>query len=53
LSPHSTAHGASGQPITATAIAQELKITKPLSVVMAEKIEALRAWAQERTVPAD
>src|ERR1700759_832415 len=35
---------AGGQPVTATAIAQELKTTKPLSVVMAEKIEALRAW---------
>jgi hypothetical protein len=44
---------AGSQPITATAIAQELKTTKPLSVVMSEKIEALRAWAQERTVPAD
>lgn len=44
---------AGGQPVTATAIAQELKTTKPLSVVMAEKIDALRAWAQERTVPAD
>ena len=27
--------------------------TRPLSVVMAEKIAALRAWARERTVPAD
>jgi SpoVK/Ycf46/Vps4 family AAA+-type ATPase len=44
---------AGGQPVTATAIAHELKTTKPLSVVMAEKIEALRAWAHERTVPAD
>jgi hypothetical protein len=31
----------------------ELKNTRPLSVLMAEKVEALRAWAQERTVPAD
>src|SRR5215470_10512409 len=44
---------ASNQPVNAVAIAQELKTTKPLSVVMAEKIDALRAWAQERTVPAD
>ena len=44
---------AGGRPVTAAAIAQELKSTKPLSVVMAEKIDALRAWAQERTVPAD
>jgi hypothetical protein len=27
--------------------------TKPLSVVMAEKMLALRLWAAERTVPAD
>ncbi len=44
---------ASGQPVTAATIAQELQATRPLSVVMAEKIEALRAWAQGRTVPAD
>jgi len=31
----------------------ELKTTKPLSVVMAEKINTLRHWATERTVPAD
>ncbi len=34
------------------AIADELRRTQPLSVVMAERIEALRAWARERTVPA-
>ncbi len=32
---------------------RELDRTAPLSVVMAEKINALRAWAQDRTVPAD
>ena len=31
---------------------QELKTTKPLSVVMAHEIEKLRQWASERTVPA-
>lgn len=31
----------------------ELKRTRPLSVVMAEKIAQLRAWAQERCVMAD
>ncbi|GIX32389.1 MAG: ATPase [Lysobacterales bacterium] len=31
----------------------ELAATRPLSVLMAEKITALRAWAAERTVPAD
>jgi len=31
----------------------ELEATKPLSVVMGEKIAELREWAAERTVPAD
>lgn len=44
---------ASGHPVTAASVAQELQATKPLSVVMAEKIEALREWAKDRTVPAD
>ncbi len=44
---------ASGHPVTAASVAQELQATRPLSVVMAEKIEALRAWAHGRTVPAD
>ena len=44
---------ASGQTVNAASIAQELQATKPLSVIMAEKIAALRAWARERTVPAD
>ncbi len=34
-------------------ILAELKATRPLSLVMAERIAALRAWAAERTVPAD
>lgn len=37
---------------TAT-IERELQRTRPLSVVMAEKVAALRAWARERTVPAN
>lgn len=32
---------------------EEIARTKPLSVVMGEKVEALREWARERTVPAD
>lgn len=44
---------ASGQPITAASIAHELQATKPLSIVMGEKVEALRAWARDRTVPAE
>lgn len=31
----------------------EIQQTKPLSVVMAEKIEYLRDWAHDRTVPSD
>lgn len=34
-------------------IRQEIEATRPLSVVMAEQIAALREWAAERTVPAD
>jgi ATP-dependent 26S proteasome regulatory subunit len=35
------------------AVEQELKRTRPLSVVMSEKVAELREWARERTVPAD
>ena len=31
----------------------EIKNTRPLSVLMAEKISALRQWAEGRTVPVD
>ena len=31
---------------------QEISRTRPLSVVMAEKIGRLRQWADDRTVPA-
>lgn len=34
-------------------VAAELAQTRPLSVIMAEKVQALRDWAAERTVPAD
>ncbi len=33
-------------------ILQELQNTKPLSIVMAEKVNELRRWAKSRTVPA-
>jgi SpoVK/Ycf46/Vps4 family AAA+-type ATPase len=39
--------------VTASMIRSELEATRPLSVVMAEKIAELRDWAVERTVPAD
>ena len=44
---------ATGKPVTAALIAQEFQTTRPLAVVMAEKIAALRAWAAGRTVSAD
>ena len=34
-------------------IAAELRKTRPLSVIMAERVAALRAWAKGRTVPAE
>ena len=46
------AHSASGK-ADARLIASELAATRPLSVVMAERIAELRDWAAERTVPAD
>ncbi len=40
------------KPLETEHLLAELERTKPLSVVMAEKIHALRSWAAERTVPA-
>ncbi len=40
------------QPSQAQLLA-EIAATRPLSVLMAEKVAALRDWARERTVPAD
>lgn len=39
--------------LSESVLTTELKNTRPLSVLMAEKVEALREWARERTVPAD
>ena len=39
--------------LTTDDIAAEIARTRPLSVVMAERVVALRAWAAERTVKAD
>jgi SpoVK/Ycf46/Vps4 family AAA+-type ATPase len=44
---------AAGHTVGAPDILRELKATRPLSVVMAEKVEELREWAAERTVPAN
>lgn len=34
-------------------VLEEIRSTRPLSVLMAERVAALREWARERTVPAD
>ena len=39
--------------LTETHLFEELVKTRPLSIVMAEKIESLRCWAQDRTVSAN
>ncbi|MGD9599770.1 MAG: AAA family ATPase [Steroidobacteraceae bacterium] len=46
-----TAHSQDARP-DAAAIAREIGATRPLAVLMAEQVAALRAWAQDRTVPA-
>ena len=40
------------QPLATEHIQAEVTRTRPLAVVMADKVERLRAWAAERTVPA-
>ncbi len=44
---------ARGDVMRAADILAEIERTRPLSVVMSERIEALRAWASERAVYAD
>lgn len=41
------------QPLSTQHIADEIEQTKPLSVVMHERIAAMRDWASGRTVPCD
>jgi SpoVK/Ycf46/Vps4 family AAA+-type ATPase len=41
------------EPLTTAHVLAELKRTKPLSVVMAERIAVLRQWAEGRTVACD
>ena len=43
---------AQNKPIDTLLIVAELHRTKPLSVIMAERVTALRDWARDRTVPA-
>jgi SpoVK/Ycf46/Vps4 family AAA+-type ATPase len=42
-----------GEEVDHAHIASELRKTRPLSVIMAERVAALRAWASGRTVPAE
>ncbi len=44
---------AEGSPMKQIQLLEELLNTKPLSVVMAEKVEKLRQWARTRTVSAN
>jgi SpoVK/Ycf46/Vps4 family AAA+-type ATPase len=44
---------AEGKPLETAHVLGELGATRPLAVVRAEKVHALRAWARERTVPTD
>lgn len=46
------AHAADA-PLSDAHLRDELAQTRPLSVVMREQVDALRAWARERTVAAD
>jgi SpoVK/Ycf46/Vps4 family AAA+-type ATPase len=44
---------AEGKPLETRHVVEELRATRPLAVVRAEQVAALRAWADGRTVPAD
>ncbi|MDR2872303.1 MAG: AAA family ATPase [Xanthomonadaceae bacterium] len=41
------------RPLDTILLVEEIRGTRPLSVIMAEQVAALRSWAKERTVPAD
>jgi len=43
---------AAKRPLDTALVADELARTRPLAVVMAERIASLREWAATRTVPA-
>ena len=42
-----------GTSLSTAHVAEEIAATRPLSVVMSERIALLRAWAQDRTVMAN
>ncbi|MCW4456131.1 AAA family ATPase [Flavobacterium sp. MXW15] len=41
------------RPLDTELLMAEIRTTRPLSVLMAEQVHALRDWARERTVPAE
>jgi SpoVK/Ycf46/Vps4 family AAA+-type ATPase len=43
---------AAGNPLQLAHLLGEFKKTRPLSVLMSERVDALREWAKGRTVPA-
>jgi SpoVK/Ycf46/Vps4 family AAA+-type ATPase len=47
-----TAH-AQGREVTQADLLAELEQTRPLSVVMAEKVQEIRDWARDRVLPCD
>ena len=44
---------AQGKTLETVHVVTELGVTRPLAVVRAEKVQALRQWAADRTVPTD
>jgi SpoVK/Ycf46/Vps4 family AAA+-type ATPase len=44
---------AAGQVVDEAMVLEEIRGTRPLSVLMAEQVQGLRQWAASRTVPAD
>ena len=44
---------AAGLSLSTELILEEVSQTQPLSVVMRERIDAIRQWAEGRTVPSD
>lgn len=44
-------YATNGEAVTTAILLKELQTTRPLAVVMQEKIAALRSWAVDRTVP--
>jgi SpoVK/Ycf46/Vps4 family AAA+-type ATPase len=43
----------SGEPLTTESLLDEIRTTRPLSVVMDAQIQKLKKWAESRTVPVD